>query len=279
MFLIGAQKAGTTSLFNAYINSPDVRTDVEFKDYHIFDDSLMHAGKHQKHVLRDGAEVALLHAGVNYMYMPAAMHNIASRVEHVELLVCLRNPVDRAVSAYNYFKQLGLESRSLNDTMKAELCAPRSLTDLDRSYLLQGLYYDALKTNVFPAVPRERVRVLVFEEVFDKGSINLAPVNKILGVDYVDSMKLQSNAKSGVRFSRFNKLLFSRNAVKSTFSSILPVSLRYQIRETLAKLNKIPIGDRVILEPEIRKEMLRFFRDDVAQLSDEMAIDFVNKWK
>lgn len=279
VFLIGAQKAGTTSLFNAFIDCPDVRTDEEFKDFHIFDNALINAKKHQGYILRKGEEVAVLHAGVNYMYMPSAMRNIAAIVDDVELLVCLRNPVDRAVSAYYYFKQLGLETRTLDEAMNAELSSPRPLTDLDRSYLLQGLYCKALKSNVFPAVPLERVTVLVFEDIFFKGRINLMSINKLLGISYVDNVELQSNAKSGVRFSRFNRLIHSRSRVKGLLASMLPVKVRHQVRETLAEMNKTPFKDLNSLDPKIRQEMMDFYKDDMAQLSEELGINFGDKWK
>ena len=277
--LIGAQKGGTTTIFDAYRGSVDVRTDYEYKDYHVFIDAAQKRS-HIERIFRAGKEKVILHAGVNYMYSRSALEAISDHLDTPKILIVLRNPVERAISAVYYFKQLGLETRGLNAAIEHDLeMFPYGGFDRDKGYLEQGLYCRYIEEYVLPLFPREQVGVFLFEELFQNGRLVLKELNDFLGVDYVDNLVLKSNQKSHSRFGVINRIFFSRTRWKMWFGKILPAKLRFLIKNAVLNLNKTSANEFEALEPALRRRLREFYQEDTAALSSLLGKDLNEIWK
>ena len=125
LFLVGAMKAGTTSVHYVLSEHPQIfMSEVKEPKYFAF-------YKEQRHFLgpQDPANQRLYvdrrrylslfrnrgtekYAGESstiYLYSPEAAENIKHEVPDARILVILRNPVDRAYSNFLYARQRGLE--------------------------------------------------------------------------------------------------------------------------------------------------------------------------
>ena len=102
--LIGAQKAGTTSLYDWIGQHPDVLAPSSMKDYHFFcnqENLKLGLNWFSKSFHKHVREKIILHGFVNYIYQAKlAAPNIYRFNKEAKLLLILRNPIDRSYSAY-----------------------------------------------------------------------------------------------------------------------------------------------------------------------------------
>jgi len=129
--LIGAQKSGTSSMF-AYLKQhpqivPPVYKEPYFFDRH-YDRGLAWYGCNfpalstiQRKNDRTGKPHLTFEATATYVFDEKAPDRIASDVDTRKFILLLRNPVDRAISAYWHAKRMGRETRSLDDALDADL--------------------------------------------------------------------------------------------------------------------------------------------------------------
>lgn len=147
--LIGAQKAGTSSLYNWLSQHPDIFAPEEMKDFHFFTlDKFYNQGvsflaPYYNDV--DGEKV-IMKGAVNYIYFPETAKRLYNYNPSLKFLLLLRNPYTRAISAYNYFYNLGIENLSFEAALEREqskkLNTRQELADF--SYLKHGFYYEQL---------------------------------------------------------------------------------------------------------------------------------------
>ncbi|HYF40703.1 MAG TPA: sulfotransferase domain-containing protein, partial [Gemmatimonadales bacterium] len=123
VLLIGAQKAGTTSLFNYMAEHPAVLPPSN-KEIHYFDlnptRGLTWYRSHfpYNHQLRDGS--VTVDASPYYLAHPGVPQRAAQLLPGARLLVLLRNPVDRAYSHYQHEVRGGREPLSFEEAIARE---------------------------------------------------------------------------------------------------------------------------------------------------------------
>lgn len=119
---VGAQKAATTTLFKMMQKHPEVCTtieketgffyqDVQFsKGCEWFFDSCFPADRENKE--------CFFEADPNYLYFERCIDRIFSCDPAAQIIVMLRDPVDRAFSHYLMMKKWGLDRLSFEDAVK-----------------------------------------------------------------------------------------------------------------------------------------------------------------
>ena len=128
--IIGAQKGGTTSLYNYLLQHPQVKP-AWVKEIHYFD---IH---HQKPLSWYRAHFPLSlpdrfgsrntgprytgEATPYYLFHPLAPRRAAVAVPEARLICLLRNPIDRAFSHYNHNRRKGREKRTFTRAVRDEL--------------------------------------------------------------------------------------------------------------------------------------------------------------
>lgn len=108
LFIIGAQKCGTTSLFNYLIQSPSViGSKPKEVDYFSYDLNYLKGEKwYHSHFKKTNQKAYYLDASVDYMYIPNTWERIKGYNKESKFLILLRNPIERAYSAYSMYKNL-----------------------------------------------------------------------------------------------------------------------------------------------------------------------------
>lgn len=193
--IIGAQRAGTTSLFDNLCRHPDVAGPTATKDevawakeLHFFDDGFWRGVDwyraffplaSSRYVARlRGADLIAGEASPSYLFHPGVPARVAATLPDVRLIALLRDPVERAYSHYQHMHRKGMETLSFEDALAAEeerlageeeriLADPRYASDHHRnhSYVTRGLYADQLE-RWFEYFPREQLLVLRAEDFF-----------------------------------------------------------------------------------------------------------------
>jgi hypothetical protein len=165
--LVGAQRAGTTSLFYSLRRHPHVARPAT-KEVHFFDDqywrgvdwyrSFFATSAERRLARLRGGDLVAGEATPYYLFHPAVPERVAATIPSVRLVVLLRNPVDRAYSHYRKMRRMSLERLSFEDALDAEeerlageeerlLADPRYRSNHHRrhAYVGRGLYADQLE--------------------------------------------------------------------------------------------------------------------------------------
>jgi Sulfotransferase domain len=199
--IIGAQKAGTTSLHKYLLQHPQIVQSLK-KEVHFFDGGLdqgvdnFEKGTpwYSSHFpLRKNMKAGqkTFEATPSYLFNPPAPKRIYDLIPQVKLISLLRNPTERAISHYFQEKRKGMESLPMLEAFEAEETRLKSCivekdykSDVFRcySYKSRGLYKEQLE-RYYERFPREQILVIPSEEFFVRPDTSLAEVFEFIGVD------------------------------------------------------------------------------------------------
>lgn len=199
--IVGAQKSGTTSLFDYLKQHPQLVPSYK-KEVHFFDGGL--------HPKRDNfkkgqawyrahfplmknvdAHSRVFEASPLYMFNPLGSRRIFNLLPDVKLIVVLRNPTERAISHYFHEVRKGCELLPIQEALWEEDRRLASvIADKDykndvfrrQSYKSRGLYMQQL-TRLLNNFPRRQLLVLNSESLFCEPGDTLRKVFEFLGVD------------------------------------------------------------------------------------------------
>lgn len=186
--MIGAQRCGTTSLFRALLAHPQVIRPAFHKGINYFDLNYYRsrrwyrghfpvAGPAARRTAPYGGPMVFEASGY-YLYHPFAMERMARDLPSVKLVVMLRDPVERAFSAWKHELARGFETESFERALELEdarlagelermRADPRyeSLAHRHQSYRRRGHYAGQLE-RVFRFYLRQQVHIMDSEAFF-----------------------------------------------------------------------------------------------------------------
>lgn len=182
--IIGAQKAGTTSLYRYLTLHPRV-VEAHVKEVHYFDLNLARGPRWYlsnfpyRSTLGHGPDRRLTgEASPYYLFHPRCAARIRDALPEAALIVLLRDPAARALSHYNHNLRNKRETRSFAQALEEEDAlldgelrrmqadpAYESYALQHYSYKARGRYAEQLE-RYFDAFGRERVLVLRSEDLF-----------------------------------------------------------------------------------------------------------------
>jgi len=194
--IIGAQKAGTTSLYRYLISNPRVLP-AKDKQLHYFDFNFdkpveWYEAKFPDKEGRHG--VVTGEATPYYLFHPDAAARAAHLFPDCKLIALLRDPVDRACSHYFHELKNGTEPLSFEEALAAEEERLRgeeekimravnlySFNHVKYSYLARGRYAEQVE-KWLARFPRERFLFVQSERLFTNPEAVMDRVFEFLGV-------------------------------------------------------------------------------------------------
>jgi hypothetical protein len=212
--VVGAQRCGTTSLFRALIAHPQIARPTFHKGINYFDLNYTrgldwyrgHFPVDRKHQPGEDGSLVYFEASGYYAYHPFAMERMARDLPGVRVVMMLRDPVERAYSAYEHERARGFEWESLATALAVE--EERLTGEVDRmrrdptyesfshrhhSYQRRGDYVDQLNQAV-ELFGRERLHVIDSHRFFDAPEKEFLELTNFLGLAPYD----------GIIFDRYN---------------------------------------------------------------------------
>ncbi len=199
--IIGAQRAGTTSLYNYLCEHPLVVPAAQ-KELHFFDRSYSRSLPDYfrqypivwRSALPIGPRRITGEATPYYLFHPLAAGRVQQALPGVKLIGLLRNPIDRAFSHYHHAVKLGAEPLSFEAAIEREperlageferlCCEPdyHSPAYVYHSYLARGVYVDQLE-RWMSLFPREQFQILKSEDFYADPNAMLRSVFAFLGL-------------------------------------------------------------------------------------------------
>ena len=195
--ILGAQKRGTSSLFNDLLQHPDVLGSSR-KQVHYFDRHYGYGLDWYRSFFPappDGETRRIrLEATPYYLYHPAVPGRVLATLPDARFIVLLRDPVERAYSHYLHSRERGFEPLGLTEALDAEdgrlageedrLLAGQRYTSYahqHQSYQDRGLYARQL-ARWLALFSADRFLFLKSEEFFNDPETTIARLLDFLGV-------------------------------------------------------------------------------------------------
>lgn len=193
--IIGAQKAGTTSLYRYLAKHPDIKPNFVVKELSFFDEYYNRGLPwYQSHFPFKRQSKQYFEGTTHYLFNPLAPERIKQILPDIKVIALLRNPIDRAYSSYKHQVRAERESLSFEEAIEAEASRlngekERLLTDPDYisynhnhfSYLERGKYSDQIN-NWLAHFPKEQMLILSSDEFFQDTEHSLNQVYDFLGI-------------------------------------------------------------------------------------------------
>lgn len=276
LLIVGAQKAGTTSLFNYLSLHPNIAISVE-KEVNYFTFQYT-KGLHWYRNYFDltPSDRYLLDASPQYLHHDEAPHRINRDVPDAFLISVLRDPIDRAISnfRYNIFRGLQDPAESLGDAI---------LTARGEDiYLKKGKY--ALQLEKFKAFQEiGHMRLVDFNDLKSAPKKTTENLCRELGLDpallpqTIGSVSNQTVSISGWAA----KINYRATSLKARYKKSYEMMPRW-VQNGMSRLKaaiatRAKVGEsRFDLSSEAEHFLIDYFADDVRKLSCEF--DFHPRW-
>jgi hypothetical protein len=192
LVIIGAQKAGTTSLYTALSKHPDI-VSSRMKEVHFADKNWARGDEWYRRCFPN-IEGMGLEATPNYLFHPLSAQRISKTVPaSTKFIAILRDPVKRAISHHHYEVSRGGETLCLSKALKLEL----DRTNLDwekaksggkwtfslqhHSYKRRGLYGMHLE-NWIDFVGQERLFILEDKNLYHNSHNSIIKICEFAGI-------------------------------------------------------------------------------------------------
>lgn len=277
--VIGAAKAGTTSIYNYLNQHPDVYMSPvkEPKFFWLEQEHIDLSIERNKIVLDkyvdtlveyeklfEGVknEKAVGEASTVYMTVPKVPERIKKYIPDAKIVAILRDPIERARSAHSWNVQIGIEPvYSFEKAVKDELS-----TSSWRDNLGPGLYFEHLK-KYFETFQRDQIGIYIYDDLRDNPIGLMQDLYRFLGVD--DTIVPTTYEKFNVSVIPKNKLINSflttPNMFKEGLKSILPVGVSQKLYDWMVMWNS---GKPKQVSPELRKRLIEYYREDILKLQE-----------
>jgi hypothetical protein len=232
--IVGAQRAGTTSLYKYLTEHPDVGRVRLGKGVHYFDTN---AGRsmewYRSHFPVDPAKIPFrtrpTHVGEGspyYMFHPECPRRIHEALPGVKVIAILRDPVERAHSQWVHETARGFETLPFDDALRAEeerlegqealLVEPTALSfeHQHHSYVARGQYAPQVQ-RLWDVFGTDRTLVLSATQLFADPANTYAKTLSFLGLSPHDATYEVHNARSYSRLEPATEAWLSERFAES----------------------------------------------------------------
>jgi Sulfotransferase family len=303
-FLVGAPKAGTTSLYHYLAQHPDIymspikepchfSTEVRPENFsHEMRAGVEAAFREQRKYLQGPmteqrfggvgmdwddyvklfrnvrTETAIGEASVSYLWSKTAATNIHAKIPHAKVVVVLRDPVSRAFSEYLEILAAGKLRCSFREYIGACLSWKTDKISLWWPILEAGLYYESVK-RYLDRFPREKVCILLYDNYRVQPGSTIAEIFRFLSVDssFTSDLSRRHNEPRVPRFNSMSRFLKKRGAF-DRLATLVPSKLKPPLRKLAVRPR-----ERVAVTSSDRRFLLGYYRDDIGKLAQLLNRD------
>ncbi|HHP7246091.1 MAG TPA: sulfotransferase family protein [Elainellaceae cyanobacterium] len=291
--MIGAMKAGTTSLYRYLKQHPQIfMSPVKEPNFfalegEALDDPRVSVTDIKAYqALFNGVtdELAIGEASVRYLYSPKAAERIQHHIPDAKLIAVLRDPVERAFSAYVYQYSRGSDlSRDFGEALRLEPERIQKNYDCWWHYQSMGFYYAQLKPY-YERFDPSQIKVYLYEDVCDRLQDVVQNIFQFLGVDdqFKPDLQKRHNSTHIPKNQSIHNFLTKPHPVKEFIKPLFSQALRYKIvkglrTRNLTRHDQSSPTSRTVISPEIRIELIEAYQDDILNLQELIQRD-LSKW-
>lgn len=286
-FLVGAAKSGTTALYHALSQHPDVFLtavkEPHFYAYladpstggHLFADQASARSYYRDLYAGAAGQRAVGDASTTNLVVTGAAAAIARDAPSAKIVAILRQPVDRAFSHYCHFLAAGgEESLSFARAIREEKARQARGYPFTYQYLGWGRYAEQLPP-FYDLFGRDRVLVLLYDELCDDPRSVVRRTCEFLGVDASCASPIERHNQIPVpRFPGAIRALKCEGRAGWVVRRAVPTRFRRPIADWVSQR----VTSRPALDADLRAELTAALADDISRLEDLIACD-LSRWR
>lgn len=250
-FIVGAPKAGTSSLYHYLDEHPEIfmcpEKEPNFFSYQEIKAQNLYYRKKNIGSLRKyldlfkgvDNEKAIGEASVSYLFYQEVPKKIKKAVPDAKIIIILRNPIKRAFSHYLMDLRLGYTGLSFEDIIFNKEKHPLHY----QQYLELGLYSIQVQ-RYLDTFEEKNLKIVMFEEFIKDQNNMMASLFKFLNVDsrYSPQFLIKYNP-SVVPKNDYIRLFYARTTLRRIMKFVLPKSIlsraaRFSFKSELPSLDK-----------------------------------------
>lgn len=289
--IVGAAKSGTTSLHNYLSQHPQIHMsnpkEPKFLSYmagvrnyngpggeEIFRNIIKSLDTYKKFFCTQ-KKIKGESSTINLYYAKRVIPVINHYLErNIKILIILRNPVERAYSAYCHLKRDGREHLSFQDALESEGIRKKNNWEFIWQYKEVGLYSEQVKhyINNF-----SNVKIFLFEDFINNAKQTLKEIFRFLGVD---ENFIPENIGEKYNVTSIPKINFIHNVVMNS-DRVIPMFIRknlksllnerklFLVKQTIIKANL----RRVKMNPKTKQYLINYYKNDFEKLQKLIGRD------
>jgi hypothetical protein len=283
IFVVGDAKCGTTTLYRMLELAEGVGTSRTRKELHFFsapeltrktagpgDDRIPRAIVHDEAAYL--AEFAHLPSGLkaiadvspSYLQEPPAAERIRAFAPEARIVILLREPAAKIFSQYVHLWAEARETLPFGEAFEKSLERRQAGFSTMFDYEAGGRYAEAVE-RYFRLFGRDRVRVVLFEELFGPGDTGEAArrgLEAFLGIGFAKGPPPRMNVGGKVSWPILASLL-GNDALRGRVKRLFPLPLRTRLGQAIR--SSVPT-EKPELHPEAAAALRRRYRDDTLRL-------------
>ncbi|MDF0714771.1 sulfotransferase [Muricauda sp. 334s03] len=198
----------------------------------------------------------------NLFYHTEVIPEIKSLLGAPKIIIVLRHPVDRAVSAYKHLIRDGREKMSIEQAIMMEEERLAKGFEFIWGYKKGGFYHDQVKSYMdnFP-----EVKVYLFEDLIQNTQEVLDQTCDFLGIPYIEAEEnLKLNASGKAKWQFLNSLLIKDSFLRRMGTKMVGKNAAIKLQSRLQKINLSDIE----ISKEEKKSLSRLYTQDLYNLQE-----------
>lgn len=283
-FIVGAPKAGTTSLYHYLKMHPEVfMSPIKEPNFFSYDETVRQNLYHKEKgvgtldaylelfATANGRHKAVGEASVSYLFYPSVPAKIKELVPDAKIIMSLRNPVDRAFSHYYMEHKLGYVNVPLEDILSGK--SNHKFAHLwYQQYIELGLYHQQVK-RYLDVFGKENVRIYIYDEITDNMEGMILNLLEYLQIDpsFMPELEGKYNTFSTPRNSIFRAIYAQKN-LRRFARKIVPDAQVEAIKKLFLTRNVKQAKHDATIE-----RMQEIFKPDIMQLEKLLNKD-LSRW-
>lgn len=253
-FIVGAAKAGTTSLYQYLDEHPkvyfspvkepnyfstDIKIDafsstyrkntfLDVEDYFNRDElqplqlTFVRKAEHYQRLFENvSTEKAIGEASTSYLYSRVAAENIKQFNPEARIIAILRNPVDRVLSHYQMALRYGHTQKSFRKAIEADMNSHKKGWGISELFIELGMYHEQLQ-RFYEQFPENQILVILFDDLVKAPKNTLKQCYQFLNLE--EKFTLNYNKFNQAEVPRFKSLnqWITNSGLKNMLLKILP---------------------------------------------------------
>ncbi len=268
LFIVGAPKASTTSLYyylktHPEVYFPNLKETNYFSHQEIIEQKLYYKAKITKSergylnlYSQHESQKILGDASVSYLYYPNIPNKIFRYNPEAKIIIILRDPIQRAFSHYLMDYRLGHVREKFINIFHQETKFPLQY----QQYFLISKYYNQVKRYL--EIFNDNVKILYFKDLQKDSKTFMKEVCRFLEIKTYDSMSYDKKHNPFVvPKNLFWNHIYSNSFYRIIVKVLFPNSVRKLFKRRILLESKKPI-----LDSAVRNELIVFFKSDILNL-------------
>ena len=284
--IIGAQKSGTTFLYNILNLSDNIfmpqekelpfflNKNIDQKNYEKFIDEYFYNAK---------IEQAIGTSTPQYMIYPECFKSIKQTLPNIKLIAILRDPIKRLISHYDMAFRFGKENRSLNSVLEDQLnniefYRNTSFDDPTGKYIVAG-EYGRIFLQLLENFDKNQIHILLFQDLINQPKVETKKIMNFLNLkSEINEIKKFNNMRGGkkklIDIDIYKIIiLFNKIGIKK----FIPNFLKKKIKNILSFVDNVNVDTKTKtsidqIRPDLLKRLKDHYRKDLNLLKNIIGI-------